>query len=385
MKSTSINCSHIALSKTIALATKAKELLDAKKDIVNLTAGEPDFSSPPNVREYIKKNIDSFKIAYTNVQGIMELRKEIVKKLEEENNLVYHPDQIVVSNGAKHSLFNSFLSILNPGDEVIIFSPYWVSYVEQARLLNTEPLIVETKFENGFLPKKEDILKKLSKKTKLILLNSPNNPTGVVYPKETLKMIAEIALENDLYVVSDEIYEKLTYGKKHLSILNVVPEIKNRTFLINGVSKAYAMTGWRIGYMAAPEELIEIVAKAQSHTTSNANTLAQYAALEALRNSSEYTEFMHSKFKERREYVRKRLKNMGLRFPNPDGAFYFFFESPYGSGEEFCINILEKSGVVLVPGNAFGMDSFIRMTYAASMENLKKGLDRLEKYISTIR
>ncbi len=381
MKSTSINCSHIALSKTIALATKAKELLAEKKDIVNLTAGEPDFSSPPNVREFIKSNIDTFKIAYTNVKGIVELRREIVQKLLIDNELVYDPEQIVVSNGAKHSLFNAFLSVLNPGDEVIIFSPYWVSYVEQARLLNAVPVIVETKFENNFLPSKEDIESKITDKTKLILLNSPNNPTGVIYPESTLKIIAEIALKNDLYVVSDEIYEKLTYGKKHLSILNVVPEIKNRTFLVNGVSKAYAMTGWRIGYMAAPEELVDIVAKTQSHTTSNANTLAQYAAYEALRNSKEYTDYMKDKFEQRREYVGKRLGQMNLEFVYPDGAFYFFFKSPKGKGEEFCIDILDKNGVVLVPGNAFGMDNFVRMTYAASLENLQKGLDRIERYL----
>jgi aspartate aminotransferase len=185
MKSTSINCSHIALSKTIALATKAKELLEQKKDIVNLTAGEPDFSSPPNVRDYIKNNIDNFRIAYTNVQGILELRKEISYKLLTDNELVYSPDQILVSNGAKHSLFNAFLYILNPGDEVIIFSPYWVSYVEMVKLLNAVPVIVETKFENSFLPTKESIESKITDKTKIILLNSPNNPTGVLYPENT--------------------------------------------------------------------------------------------------------------------------------------------------------------------------------------------------------
>ncbi len=382
MKTTSITCSHIALSKTIALATKAKLMLSQKKDVVNLTAGEPDFASPPNVREYVKENIDNFKIAYTNVQGIQELRDAIVEKLLKDNELTYSADQIIVSNGAKHSLFNAMLSILNPGDEVVIFSPYWVSYVEQVRLLSAVPIIVETKFENGFLPTKDDLQKSLTDRTKLILLNSPNNPTGVLYTEETLKMIGETALQNDLYILTDEIYEKLTYGKKHLSILNVMPELRDRTFLINGVSKAYAMTGWRIGYMAAPDDLIEIVAKAQSHTTSNANTLAQYAACEAIKNSKDYTEFMRSKFAERREYVGKRLQNIGMEFVYPDGAFYFFFKSPKGTGEEFCIDILDRSGVVLVPGNAFGMPDFVRMTYAASLDTLEKGLDRIEKYLN---
>ncbi|WP_069649545.1 pyridoxal phosphate-dependent aminotransferase [Caloranaerobacter ferrireducens] len=382
---------NISPSVTLEITAKAKEMKEKGIEVISFGAGEPDFDTPKNIQESAIKTIKEGNTRYTAASGILELRKAICQKLKKDNNIEYNPQNIVVSNGAKHSIFNVLTAILNQGEEVIIPVPYWVSYPEMVKLAGGNPALVETKEENGFKYNIKELKKSITNKTKAIIINSPSNPTGAVYNKEELEQIAEIAIENNIFVISDEIYEKLIYdGKKHISIASLNKEIKDLTIIINGMSKAYAMTGWRIGFAAAHEEIINVITKIQSHTTSNPCTISQYASLEGLKGDQRTIEYMRSKFEERRNYMVERINAInGLTCKKPLGAFYVMANIAQIKGKEirgqrinnsldFANLLLNDAKVAVVPGIAFGADDYIRLSYATSMENIMEGLDRIE-------
>lgn len=382
---------NISPSVTLEITAKAKEMKEKGIEVISFGAGEPDFDTPKNIQESAIETIKEGNTRYTAASGILELRKAICQKLKKDNNIEYNPQNIVVSNGAKHSIFNVLTAILNLGEEVIIPVPYWVSYPEMVKLAGGNPVLVETKEENGFKYNIKELKKSITNKTKAIIINSPSNPTGAVYNKEELEQIAEIAIENNIFVISDEIYEKLIYdGKKHISIASLNKEIKDLTIIINGMSKAYAMTGWRIGFAAAHEEIINVITKIQSHTTSNPCTISQYASLEGLKGDQSTIEYMRSKFEERRNYMVERINAInGLTCKKPLGAFYVMANIAQIKGKEirgqrinnsldFANLLLSNAKVAVVPGIAFGTDDYIRLSYATSMENIKEGLDRIE-------
>lgn len=387
----------ISGSITLAIDAKAKKMKSEGIDVVGFGAGEPDFNTPLNILESAIEALNKGVTKYTPASGTIELKKSICAKFKKENNLDYKPSQIVISNGAKHSLHNALLAICNPGDEVIISAPYWVSYPELVKMADGVPVFVETKEEEGFKYKKETLLAAITDKTKAIILNSPSNPTGVVYSKDELQMIADIAVEKDIIVISDEIYEKLVYdGVEHYSIAAFNEEIKKRTIVVNGMSKAYAMTGWRIGYTAASEEITEIMSNVQSHATSNPNSIAQYASVVALEGDQDAIEKMRVEFESRRNFMVDKVNSIPLlSCMKPEGAFYVMVNISKLKGKSingkvindslsFCDRLLEEANVAAVPGVAFGADDFIRLSYATSMKNIKEGLERIEKYLSQI-
>jgi aspartate aminotransferase len=385
----------VAPSLTLAIDAKAKQMIKDGIDIVGFGAGEPDFNTPENIKEAGIKAIKENKTRYTPSSGTLELRTAVAEKFKKENNLDYEWKNVIISCGAKHSLYNIFMAVINPGDEVIIFSPYWVSYVEQIRMADGVPVLVELdearNFEVDF-----DILKsKITPRTKAMIVNSPSNPTGGVLSEATLKKLAEIALENNILIVSDEIYEKNIYnGKKHISIASFGKEIKQKTIVVNGVSKSYAMTGWRIGYIAGDNmDIIKAIDNLQSHSTSNPATMTQFAALEALKTDPKVVQAMVEEFDKRRKYILGRVRAInGLTCVEPDGAFYVFpnFKALVGKtmgGREIkgsldmAAMLLEVAKVAIVPGIAFGSDVHFRMSYATSMANIEKGLNRLEEIL----
>ncbi len=375
-------------SSTLAITSKAKKLKSEGFDIVNLAAGEPDFDTPDFVKEAAIEAIRSGFTKYTPTTGIPELKKSISEKLSKENSLNYAPEQIVVSCGAKHSIFNALFALVNPEDEVLIPSPYWVSYPEMVYLCMGVPKFIKTLPENNFKITAESLKKQLSDKTKVLILNSPSNPTGCVYSQSELKEIAEICVKNKIYVISDEIYEKLIYdGLKHFSIAGFGKEIYDLTVTVNGLSKSHSMTGWRIGYLAASADITEAVSRFQDHSTSNPNSIAQKAAVAALTGSSAFFEKIAKDFEERRDYCMERFKKMKHIKPvNPGGAFYIFSDigkTGLKSGD-FAGRILEEKYVSLIPGEGFGMDTYIRISFATSMEQLKKGMDRIEQFLEEI-
>lgn len=385
----------ISPSLTLAITAKAKKLKSEGVDIVSFGAGEPDYDTPSNIQEAGIAAIKSGLTRYTAVSGINELKEAIVEKFQSDNNLKYETSQIVVSTGAKQSLANAFQAILNPGDEVIIPVPYWVSYPELIQLADGVPVMVETKENNSFKYTIESLKQAISNKTKAILLNSPNNPTGTVYSKDELLLIAKLAQENDLIIISDEIYEKLLYGNdEHVSIASLSEDAFKRTIVINGVSKAYAMTGWRIGYTASSSEIAKLMTSIQSHTTSNPNSVAQYAALEALKGSQDKVCDMIRAFKERRDFMVDRVNEIeGISCIKPNGAFYVMIniKNCFGksinnklvdSSMTFAENLLDEEKVAVIPGIAFGMEGYIRLSYANSIDNIREGLDRIEKFIN---
>ncbi|TDT61539.1 pyridoxal phosphate-dependent aminotransferase [Fonticella tunisiensis] len=385
---------RISSSLTLAISAKAKKLKEQGIDVINFSAGEPDFTTPTNVQNAAVEAIRKGLIRYTPASGILELKEAISRKLKRDNNLDYMPTQIVISNGAKHSIYNALMAICNPGDEVIIPVPYWVSYPEIVKLADAVPVMVKTKEENNFKYTKEDLESAITNKTKAIILNSPNNPTGAVYSEKELGAIAEIAIEHDLIVISDEIYEKLIYGDaKHISIASLNQEIKKRTIVINGVSKAYAMTGWRIGYAASEENIAKIISNIQSHATSNPNSIAQYASVEALAGPQDDVEKMRSEFEKRRDYMVEKINSINnISCKKPDGAFYVMINISKLKGEsiknhkintsfDLCSALLEVAKVAAIPGAAFGVDDYIRLSYATSMENIIEGLERIENFL----
>ncbi len=385
-------------SPTLSIDTKAKALKASGEDIINFGVGEPDFDTPENIKEAAIRAIKEGFTKYTPVGGIIELKDAIIEKFQRDNNLSYARDEVIVSCGAKHSLYNIAEALFNPGDEVIIPAPYWVTYPDQVVLNDAVPVIIRTDEKDAFRLTPNLIRANLSNKTKALILNSPSNPTGLAYDREGLLAIAEMAIEHDFYIISDEIYEKLTYdGFQHISIASLGEEIKQRTIVVNGLSKSHAMTGWRIGFSAGPKELISAMTKIQSQSTSNPTSIAQKAAVEALRGNQDFIPMMVTEFDKRRRYIIERLNNIkGLSCITPVGAFYAFpnVSSYYGKKENgFTINssldlsayLLDKAKVAVVPGSAFGDDNYIRLSYATSMDNIKKGLDRIEEVLAGLQ
>jgi aspartate aminotransferase len=377
---------------TLAISAKAKELRAQGVDVVGFGAGEPDFDTPQNIKDAAIQALEAGFTKYTPASGTMELKQAVCDKMKRDNGLDYKPTQVLISCGAKHSLYNIAEALYDPGDEVIIPAPYWVSYPDQVLLQDAVPCIVDTREEENFRLTADLLRKNITKKTKALILNSPSNPTGCGYTLHDLKEIAEIIVEHDLYVISDEIYEKLVYGKFEFhSIAEVGEEIKKRTLVVNGVSKSHSMTGWRIGWAVGPEEIIKPMSNIQSQSTSNPTSIAQKGAEEALNGPQDAVAMMVKEFDKRREYIVDRLNAMdGVSCINPDGAFYVFprvdslygrkfGDSPIGTSVELCDYLLKESKVAAVPGGAFGADAYIRLSYATSMEVIQKGLDRIEE------
>ncbi len=394
MSSIAKKASGISPSSTLAIDAKFKSMKAQGLDVVGFGAGEPDFDTPQHIKDAAIAAINQGKTKYTPASGTLELKQAICRKFKRDNGLDYEPANIVVSNGAKHSLVNVFMAICDPGDEVIIPAPYWVSYPEMVKIADGVPVILPTKEENDFKFSIEDLKAVITPKTRAIIINSPSNPTGMVYTEEELRAIAQVAVEHDIYVVSDEIYEHLTYEGKPVSIATFGNAIKDLTIVVNGVSKTYAMTGWRIGYTASNAALAKVMGNVQSHATSNPNTIAQAAAVAALDGPTETVEMMRSAFLERRNYMVERINRMdGVSCLRPHGAFYVLMNiskligkeiagCTIGGSDDFANAFLEKANVAVVPGSGFGADSYVRWSYATSMESIKEGLDRLEKFLA---
>ena len=384
-------------SSTLAITAKAKELKAEGIDVVGFGAGEPDFNTPENINEAAIAAIKSGFTKYTPASGIAELKKAVSRKFEEFNGLHYGTDQIVISNGGKHSLTNIFQAIMNPGDEVIIPAPYWLTYPEIVKLCDGVPVYVYGTKDFGYKVTARQIENVVTDKTKAVILNTPNNPTGMVYSEGELRAIADVAVKKDIYVVADEMYENLIYGdKKHVSIASLGEEIYKRTITCSGLSKSYSMTGWRIGYTGSSVEIAKLMGSIQSHQTSNPNSIAQKAALEALRGPQDVVTAMREEFDQRRKYMYERVSQMPLVDAlEPEGAFYTFvdftdvLEKSYkgvriGTASRVAEILIEDYKVAVVPCQDFGFDNFVRMSYAISMENIKKGLDRIEEFVSSL-
>jgi aspartate aminotransferase len=384
-------------SPTLAVDAKAKALKASGVDIIGFGAGEPDFDTPSNIKDAAIKAINDGFTKYTPVGGTDELKEAIIEKFKKDNGLTYQKDEIVVSCGAKHSLYNIAEALFNPGDEILIPAPYWVSYPDQAVLNDAVPIIVMTDENNSFMVTPKLLEEKLSKNTKALILNSPSNPTGLAYDRKSLEAIADMAVKHDFYIISDEIYEKLTYdGFEHLSIASLGDKIKERTIVVNGLSKSHSMTGWRIGFAAGDRDVIKGMTKIQSQSTSNPTSISQKAAVEALNGSQDFFPPMLAEFDRRRKYMVERLDNMeGVTCVRPVGAFYTFpnLSAHYGkkfkghainSSLELSEYLIEEAKVAAVPGVAFGDDRYMRLSYAISLENIEKGLDRIEEALKQL-
>jgi aspartate aminotransferase len=375
-------------SLTLAISAKAKALKESGIDVCSFSAGEPDFDTPDHIKSAAKLALDQGKTRYGAAAGEPRLREAIAQKLREENGLCYDAENVLVTNGGKHSLFNLMLALIETGDEVIIPAPYWLSYPEMVKLAGGSPVIVPTDATTGYKITPEQLRSSITPKTKLFVLNSPSNPTGMVYTPAEIKALAEVVVERDILVVSDEIYEKILYdGAEHLSIGAVNPEIFERTIISSGFAKAFSMTGWRLGYLAGSVELIKAATTVQGHSTSNVCTFAQYGAIAALSGSQDCVEEMRLAFAKRREVMFERLNAIpGLHCPKPDGAFYMFPNiSKTGlKSLEFCDRLLDSMQVAVIPGIAFGADDCIRLSYATDMTSIEKGMERLEKFVRSL-
>jgi len=383
-------------SATLAVSAKAKAMKRQGLDVVGFGVGEPDFDTPEHIKQAAVNALSAGNTKYTPASGTPELRNAIVEKLKNDNQLDYDPSQIVVSNGAKHSLFNAVLALVRQGDEVLIPSPYWVTYPEQVKLAGGVPVIVPTSADDGYRLRPDAIARHIHPgKTRLLILNSPSNPTGAVLTPQTLTEIGTLCLEAGVSVIADEIYEKLVYNdKQHLSILKQVPELQETSILINGVSKAYAMTGWRIGYLAAPKHVAKAIGRLQGQATSGPSSISQAASLAALTGDQSCVAEMREQFDARRKLIMQRVADCpGLSAPEPDGAFYLFVSfadligktlagTTINGSLDFCNVLLEQAHVAAVPGIAFGDDNGFRLSYATSTDNINKGLDRIEKLLS---
>lgn len=384
-------------SLTLAITAKAKEMKEKGIDVISFSAGEPDFNTPKNIINAAIKAMEDGNTKYTSVNGILQLREAICKKFKDDNGLEYNPSQIVVSTGAKQSLANTFLAILNPGDEVIVSTPYWVSYPELIKLADGKPVFVEGDEKSNYKFTKENLEKAVTAKTKAIVLNTPNNPTGTIYNKEELEVIADFAKKYDIIIISDEMYEKLIYdNENHISIASLSKDAYERTIVINGLSKSYAMTGWRIGYCATSEKIAKLMISIQSHVTSNVCSITQYAALEALNGPQDEITKMINEFEKRRNYMINRIESIdNLSIVKPKGAFYIMINIENCLGKEingkilndsmeFCASLLENEKLAVIPGKAFGLNNYIRISYATSMEAIKEGLNRIESFIKKL-
>ena len=383
-------------SATIAAAGKARELRAKGVDVLEFTLGEPDFTTPAHVCEAAKQAMDAGHTHYTAATGLPALKQAVCDAFERDYGITWQPNEVAISNGAKHAIHNVLAATCEPGDEVIIPTPFWVSYSALVELVGAVPVLVETTEESGFCMTTDQFRNAVTDKTRLLMLNSPSNPTGAVYPVDQLESLARVAVEKDVIVMSDEIYDKLIYeGHTFRTFASFGDDVKDRTIIVNGVSKAWAMTGWRIGWTLAPANVTAAITRLQSQQTSNPCSISQYAAIAALTGPQEAIGEMLSEFHERREYVLNRLRSMpGLTFADPGGAFYAFFnvsshfgrELPGGAtvdnSSDFCTALLETAHVALVTGDAFGAPGYVRLSFATSMDILKAGLDALEQFIS---
>jgi aspartate aminotransferase len=378
-------------SQTLAIAARAKALQRAGIDVISLAVGEPDFPTPPCVRAAAITAIEQGKTRYTESSGIPELRRAVAEKFQRENQLPHaHENTVLISCGAKHSIMNALHAICNPGDRVLIISPFWVSYPAMVRLAGGEPVVIETAPESGFKAVPDQLRQYLDTRTACVILNSPCNPTGAMYTRSELAALAEVLADHDCYIISDEIYEKLTYTCEHVSI-GSFDAVAERTITVNGCSKAYAMTGWRIGFMTGPAEVIAQAAKVQSQDTSNPTSIAQYAALAALECADADVASMRTCFAERRELLMKLLSSIpGVRAYPPDGAFYVWLdvrrliERCQMSSHEFAHQLLEQAHVATVPGEAFGMSGYLRLSFAITTEALERAVERMVRFIERI-
>ncbi len=375
---------QIAPSLTLSITAQAKKMQAEGQDIASFGAGEPDFDTPQHIKDAAIEALQAGRTKYTAATGIPELKKAIAEKLLRDNQIEYSPDQISVNVGAKHSCYNAILATCDPGDEVIIPAPYWTSYPDMVRLAGAEPYAVETKRENKWKFTAEEFEDAISGRTRMLILNSPNNPTGSVYTKDELEAIVEVAASEDILILSDEIYEKLVYnGKKHISTASISEAAKKLTITVNGFSKLYSMTGWRLGYTAAPPEIAEAIDTIQSHTTSNPTTFAQYGALAALQGDQSFVNDMVEEYDMRRQYMLSRLQKIrNIEVVEPDGAFYFLVDTTKIGLNSLNLSekLLSRYRVAAVPGIAFGHDQSVRLSYATSLDVIKKGLDRFEEF-----
>jgi aspartate aminotransferase len=388
---------NIKPSPTLAIDSKAKAMKAAGHDVVNFGVGEPDFDTPDNIKEAAIRALKEGFTKYTPVGGIDPLKNAIIEKFKRDNGLNYEREEIIVSCGAKHSLYNIAQALYRPGDEVLIPSPYWVSYPDQVVLNYAVPVIVKTYESDSFMLKPEALESHITKKTRALVLNSPSNPTGLTYDRKTLEEIAEIVLRHNLYVISDEIYEKLVYdGVEHVSIASLGNDIKKKTIVVNGLSKSHAMTGWRVGFAAGPKDVIKAMTNIQSQSTSNPNSIAQKAAVEALTGPQDFIDVMRREFDARRRYLVSELNSIsGVKCITPTGAFYAFpnisallgkaAAKPVLTSSDLALYLLENADVALVPGEAFGDDNYIRLSYATSMETLRKGVERIRKAFGRLK
>ena len=387
----------IGVSPTMKIAAQAKEMLANGEDLIDLSVGEPDFPTPQNVKDAAKRAIDNNETKYTVNQGRYDLREAIAKKLKNENGLDYSPNEIIVSTGAKQSLYNAVQSLVHDGDEVIFTSPYYVSYPEMVTLAHGKSVVIPTTEETGFNMTPDQLSKAITSSTKLLIMSYPTNPTGACYNKKELEAIAAIVEEKKLFVLSDEIYENLIYdNNKFVSFASLGEEIKRRTIVVNGFSKSYAMTGWRIGYAAGQEEFIKAMNKIQSHSTSNASSISQAAALEALNGPQDFIPMMRNEFERRRNFVYEQLCSIkGIKCFKPKGAFYVFpnVESYFGKSTsvfriehsfDLAMYLLHEAKVATVPGSGFGAEGHLRLSYSTSMENLKEGLKRIKEALGKL-
>ena len=379
---------EIQPSATLSISAKAKTMKAEGKPIISFSLGEPDFNSPECASKAAIDAINRGESHYTLNSGIVELRKEVCNYYQRRFGLEYAPDEVLVAPGAKPLLYEALQMLVDPGDEVLLFSPAWVSYVEQVHLAGGKDVIVDT-LKTDLIPTKEAIEAVLSDKTVGMIINSPSNPSGAIYNEETLKMIADVAREKDLWIIFDEIYERLVYAPaKHVNILNVAPDLRDKVIIINGASKAYAMTGWRIGYALAPKPLIAKMNTLQTHLTSNASSIAQWAAWGAVKDADPDVEKMREAFEERRGVILGLVRDMPyVKVRDPEGAFYIFIdvrETPIPDDIKFCERLLEEKFVAAVPGAAFFAPGFVRFSYACSMDNIREGMQRLKEFLSAL-
>ncbi|MBN2042985.1 MAG: pyridoxal phosphate-dependent aminotransferase [Candidatus Aenigmarchaeota archaeon] len=370
------NCSP---SPTLAISARAKALAAQGKNVVDFGAGQPDFDAPEHVKKAAIDAINQGFNKYTAAAGMPKLKKVICDKFRRDNRIDYQPDQVVVSCGAKHSIYNIMQAVIGPGDEVLIPKPYWVTYPEQVKLAGGKPVVIET--DENFKLTKEYVEDKITSNSKLILINSPNNPTGAVYDREELKKIAELCLENNILMVSDEVYEKIIFDAEHFSIASMGKEFRNITFTVNAISKTYCVTGWRLGYAAGPAEIMKAIGNLQSHMTSNPTSVVQKAALEAISGPQDFLVPTVKEFRDRRDFILKRMDEIGMECPKPEGAFYVFPKIPSDNSDKFAEELLESERVGVVPGVGFGMEGHVRISYATSLERIKEGMDRIERFL----
>ncbi|ARD49477.1 pyridoxal phosphate-dependent aminotransferase [Sporosarcina sp. P33] len=377
-------------STTLAITAKAKEMKASGFDIVGLGAGEPDFNTPENILEAAYQSMKDGKTKYTPSGGLPELKDAIIDKLKRDQGLTYNRNEVLIGVGAKHVLFTLFQVLLNKGDEVIIPSPYWVSYPEQVKLAEGKPVFIEGTAAEQFKVTAKQISEAVTAQTKAVIINSPGNPTGMIYSKEELEAIADVCREKDIWIISDEIYEKLVYdGKEHISIAQLSDDAKERTFIINGVSKSHSMTGWRIGYIAGDAEVVGAMTNLASHSTSNPATTSQYAAIEAYNGPQDAVETMRKDFESRLNQAYPKLAAIpGFHVLKPQGAFYFLPDvqeavekTGYANVDDFAHALLTEANVAVIPGTGFGSETTIRLSYATSIDQLEKGIARIEKFV----